>query len=180
MATLVQQPVAETADTVAPALSLEAVSRFLYREARYLDDRDWDAWLALYAPDVEFWMPSWDDDDQLVTDPQTEVSLIWYGSRDGLEDRVFRIRTERSSATSLPEPRTSHNISNVEIISRSGSTHEVRFNWITLSYRYKTIDTYFGTSFYTLDTASGTPLIRRKKVVLKNDYIHHVVDIYQI
>ena len=64
-------------------------------------------------------MPSWDDDDKLVTDPQTEISLIWYAHRGGLEDRVFRIRTERSSATSLPEPRTSHNISNVEILEQN-------------------------------------------------------------
>ena len=33
---------------------------------------------------------------------------------------MFRIRTERSSATSLPEPRTSHNISNVEILEQGG------------------------------------------------------------
>ena len=64
-------------------------------------------------------MPSWDDDDKLVTDPQTEISLIYYDNRGGLEDRVFRIKTERSSATSLPEPRTSHNISNVEILAQS-------------------------------------------------------------
>jgi benzoate/toluate 1,2-dioxygenase beta subunit len=51
---------------------------------------------------------------------------------------------------------------------------------VTLSYRYKTVDTYFGTSFYTLDTSGDKPLILKKKVVLKNDYIHHVVDIYQI
>ncbi len=81
-----------------------------------LDDKEWDAWLALYAPDAQFWMPSWDDDDKLVSDPAREVSLIYYAHKGGLEDRVFRIRTERSSATSLPEPRTSHNISNVEII----------------------------------------------------------------
>ena len=93
---------------------------------------------------------------------------------------MFRIRTERSSATSLPEPRTSHNISNVEITGRTDTTVELRFNWVTLSYRYKTTDTYFGTSFYTLDVSGERPLIRRKKVVLKNDYIHHVVDIYQI
>jgi benzoate/toluate 1,2-dioxygenase beta subunit len=29
-------------------------------------------WLAFYAEDVEFWMPSWDDDDTLTTDPQTK------------------------------------------------------------------------------------------------------------
>ena len=73
------------------AFTLQDAQRLLYREARALDDRDWDAWLALYAPDVEFWMPSWDDNDRLVEDPQTEISLIWYGHKGGLEDRVFRI-----------------------------------------------------------------------------------------
>lgn len=161
-------------------LILEEVRQFLYREARYLDDRDFEAWLTLYAPDVEFWMPSWDDDDQLVTDPQREVSLIYYDSRSGLEDRVFRIRTERSSATSLPEPRTSHNIANVEIVEQDEVSCKLRFNWLTFNYRYKTVDTYFGTSFYTLDTGGAQPLIKNKKVVLKNDYIHHVIDVYHI
>ncbi len=160
-------------------LSLEDVTAFLYREARYLDDRDWDAWLACYAPEAEFWMPSWDDDDRLVEDPQSEISLIYYPHRGGLEDRVFRIRTERSSATSLPEPRTSHNIANVEILSQARGEVRLRFNWVTHSFRYKSTDTYFGTSYYTLDVTRD-PVIVRKKVVLKNDYIHHVVDIYHI
>ena len=165
---------------VSGRLSIDDVRQFLALEARYLDDKQWSEWLELYAPDAEFWMPSWDDDEQLVTDPQTEISLIYYPHRGGLEDRVFRIRTERSSATSLPEPRTSHNISNVEILAQTGTQCELRFNWVTYSFRYKTVDTYFGTSFYTLDTTGSTPLIKRKKVVLKNDYIHHVIDIYHI
>ena len=113
-------------------------------------------------------------------DPQREISLIWYGNRGGLEDRVFRIRTERSSATSIPEPRTGHNITNVEILGQQDGRCEVRFNWFTLYYRYEAIDTYFGTSFYTLDTSGEQPLIKKKKVILKNDYIHHVVDIYHV
>jgi len=162
------------------SISLEEVEQFLYREARYLDDREFEKWLECYAPDAEFWMPAWDDDDTLVTDPQREVSLIWYPNRGGLEDRVFRIRTDRSSATSLPEPRTGHNITNVEILEQRDDGCEVRFNWFTLYYRYQSVDTYFGTSFYTLDTSGAQPLIKRKKVVLKNDYIHHVVDIYHV
>ena len=176
MSSTLAAPMAATAEP----LSLEAVTQFLYREARFLDDRDWDSWLAFYAPDVEFWMPAWDDDDKLTEDPQREISLIWYGHKGGLEDRVFRIRTERSSATSLPEPGTSHNISNVEILEQASGVIKLRFNWVTFSYRYKTTDTYYGTSFYTLDTSEPQPLIKRKKVILKNDYIHHVVDIYQI
>ncbi len=165
---------------VSGRLSIEDVRQFLAAEARYLDDKQWSEWLELYAETAEFWMPAWDDDEKLVTDPQTEISLIYYAHRGGLEDRVFRIRTERSSATSLPEPRTSHNISNVEIMAQDATSCELRFNWVTYSFRYKTIDTYFGTSFYTLDTSGERPLITRKKVVLKNDYIHHVIDIYHI
>ena len=162
------------------AISVQEVEQFLYREARMLDDRDFEGWLECYAPDAEFWMPAWDDDDTLSTDPQQEISLIWYPNRGGLEDRVFRIRTERSSATSIPEPRTGHNITNVEILDQADGRCDIRFNWFTLYYRYETVDTYFGTSFYTLDTSGAQPLIKKKKVILKNDYIHHVVDIYHV
>lgn len=162
------------------SLSIADVEAFLYAEARCLDDKDWDGWLAHYAPQATFHMPAWDDDDLLTEDPQTEISLIYYGSKQGLEDRVFRIRTERSSATSLPEPRTSHNISNVEIVEQDGGQLKIRFNWHNLSYRYKTTDSYFGTSYYTIDTAGARPQITAKKIVLKNDYIHHVLDIYHI
>jgi hypothetical protein len=89
----------EKPNTTAVQLSPEDVRQFLYREVHFLDDKEWENWLALYAPNVEFWMPSWDDDDRLVTDPQTEISLIWYGNKGGLEDRVFRIGTERSGAS---------------------------------------------------------------------------------
>ena len=145
-----------------------AIEQFLYREARYLDDREFEKWLTCYADDVEYWMPSWGDDDLLTEDPQTDISLIYYENKGGLEDRVFRIRTERSS----------HNINNVEVIERRGDIVDVRFNWHTMYFRYKTVDPYYGTSFYTIDFSGETPLIRRKTVVLKNDYIHHVVDIY--
>ncbi len=160
-------------------LSLEQAQAFLYREARLLDDRQWDDWLACYHPEAEFWMPAWDDDDQLTSDPQREISLIYYPNRAGLEDRVFRIKTERSAA-SMPEPRTSHNLHNVEIVAQRDGELELRFNWHTLSHRYKTTDSYFGSAFVRLDTRGPTPLIRRKQVVLKNDYIHHVVDVYHV
>jgi benzoate/toluate 1,2-dioxygenase subunit beta len=34
-------------------IPLSGVEAFLYAEARALDDRDWDAWLAFYAPDAK-------------------------------------------------------------------------------------------------------------------------------
>ena len=92
-----------------------AICSFLYREARLLDDRQWDEWLDLYSESVEYWMPAWDDDDRLTEDPHSQISLIDYPNRNGLEDRVFRIKTERSGA-STPEPRTNHAVQNVEVL----------------------------------------------------------------
>lgn len=161
-------------------MSLEDIQSFLYAEARCLDDRDWDAWLSFYHDDCEFWMPAWDDFDTLTEDPLNEMSLIYYPDKSGIEDRVFRIKTDRSSATSLPEPRTSHNIANVEVLGREEGEIRLRFNWFTLNYRYGKTDQHWGTSFYTIDTTGPKPLIRAKKVVLKNDRIHHVIDVYHI
>lgn len=163
----------------ATEISIEQVNKFLFREARYLDDEQWDDWLTCYAPEAWFWMPAWDDDDQLTTDPQSEISLIYYPDRQGLEDRVFRIKTERSSAT-IPDTRTSHNLSNIEIMERNGDVLTVRFNWHNLSFRYKKSINYFGMSKYEIDFSGEEPKILSKYVVLKNDYIHQVIDIYNI
>lgn len=160
-------------------LNYENIRNFLFREARLLDDKDFDAWLECYAKDAEVWVPSWDDDDKIVSDPQSEISLMYYPRRDGLEDRVFRIRTEKSSA-SWPPHRTSHNISNIEITETDGNKAEVRFNWVTFAFRYKKVNHYFGTSFYTLALEGGEIYIKKKKAIVKNDYIHQVLDIYHI
>lgn len=160
-------------------VALETVAQFLYREARLLDTEQWDEWLGCYAPEASFWMPAWDDDDQLTTNPQTEISLIYYPDRQGLEDRVFRIKTERSSAT-LPDTRTSHNLTNIEVESWQDKQVTVCFNWQTLSYRYKTVSNYFGSSRYVIDFSGTHPQILSKYVVLKNDYINQVIDIYHI
>ncbi|MCA3648485.1 MAG: benzoate 1,2-dioxygenase small subunit, partial [Methylobacterium sp.] len=58
-------------------VTIEEIQAFLYAEARCLDDRDWDGWLAHYAPNATFHMPAWDDDDLLTEDPQSEISLIY-------------------------------------------------------------------------------------------------------
>ncbi len=160
-------------------MDYQTICAFLYKEARYLDDREWETWLECYAKEAEYWMPSWDDNDQLTEDPQSEVSLIYYPNRNGLEDRVFRIKTERSSA-SMPEPRTNHMLSNIEVLSATTDEAEVRYNFHTLSHRYRITDHYFGTIYVTLGQTEDGVRIKKKKVVLKNDYIRQVVDVYHI
>ncbi len=80
----------------------------------------------------------------------------------------------------MPNTRTNHNIHNVEIESIQGDIATVRFNWHTLSFRYKTDYSYFGMSRYEIDFSGPEPKILSKYVVLKNDYIHQVIDIYHL
>jgi benzoate/toluate 1,2-dioxygenase beta subunit len=161
------------------SLDYDTICAALYREARLLDDREWDAWLSCYAEDVVYWMPAWDDDDQPTSDPQREISLMYYPDRGGLEDRVFRIKTERSGA-STPEPRTSHNLANIELLAQREGEVDVRYNFHTLSHRYRVTDQYFGTAFVTLRKRGAQWLIANKKIVLKNDYIRQVLDVYHV
>lgn len=163
----------------AARLDYATIRAFLYREARLLDDREWDEWLTCYAPDVRYWMPAWDDNDQTTEDPRSEISLMYYPNREGLEDRVFRIKTERSGA-STPEPRTSHAVQNVEVMADRGDEVDVRYNFHTLNHRYKTTDQFFGTMFVTLRQTEEGPRIAAKKIVLKNDYIRQVIDVYHV
>src|SRR5258706_5944327 len=72
-------------------LSYDAGQNFLFQEARSLAEKRWEDWLSFYADDVVFFMPSWDDDDRLTTDPTNEASLIYYPNKQRLEDPAFPI-----------------------------------------------------------------------------------------
>ena len=80
-------------------MDAELLSRcadLLYQEAAYLDERRWSAWLALYTEDAGFLVPAWDEDAKLTNDPQSQLSLIYYNSRVGLEDRIWRELVDNS------------------------------------------------------------------------------------
>lgn len=109
----------EHARSVDSAATWHSVTRFLAQEAKHLDDKNWDAWLTLYSPDAEYWIPAWDSDGTLVTDPTRHVSLIFYKNRGGLEDRVYRIRTGKSAA-SIPLARTCHQFQLIDVTESGG------------------------------------------------------------
>lgn len=160
------------------AATWHSVVRFLGQEAKLLDDKDWDAWLALYALDAEYWIPSWDSDGTLVTDPTRHVSLIYYKNRGGLEDRVYRIRTGRS-ASSTPLARTCHTCQVIDVIQSEGAI-KVQTNWRVDSDTDHEARSYFGTAYYTLVPQGDSWLIQSKKVVVLNDRIDQVLDVYLV
>jgi 3-phenylpropionate/cinnamic acid dioxygenase small subunit len=154
------------------------VQDFIYAELRYLDDRDWDSWLSLFDEGVEFWVPAWDSEYETTTDPQNEMSLIFYSSRSGLEDRVFRIRTGLSAA-STPLPRTCHIVSNIQITETSEG-YGVTANWVSHAFRNGETTTFYGSYNYRILEDGRGFRIGAKKIIVMNDLIPTVLDIYNI
>ncbi len=74
-------------------------------------------------------------------------------------------------APPFPTPHLAQHQQSVEILAEEGAKLTVRFNWLTFSFHYHTTHTYYGCSEYDLDVSGNEPLITRKYVVLKNDYI---------
>lgn len=165
-------------DIRSPALRTE-VEDFLVREASCLDEKRWDDWLSLYLPDCRYWLMAWDSEHELATDPRADVSLIYYDSRRGLEDRVVRIRSGLSAA-STPLPRTWHWVGNLVLDPAGPGELVVRAKWQTHSFRNRVTDTYYGTYEYLLRRSDDAWRIASKRIVLLNDVVYTVLDIYNV
>ena len=167
-----------------PAMGLDpdlrqAAIELVDREGLLLDAKDWDAWLDLYAEDAVYWIPAWDGEHTLTKDPDRELSLIYYGSRAGLEDRIYRIRTELSLA-STPLPRTVHMTSNHVVDEAAEGQLRVHSSWATHSYRLETSHTFFGSQDHLLRREGARLRIARREIVVANDRIPNVLDIYSV
>ena len=155
------------------------IEQFLYRACELCDAQDWDAYLALFDEQCEFHLPQWDSEHIYTRDPKREMSLIYYASRAGLEDRVFRIRTGKAAST-VPMPRTLHSITNVRIAEQADGQLEVRANWHTLFHRLGESGQFFGHATYRLKPHGDSWLITRKHILLLNDRINAVLDFYHL
>jgi 3-phenylpropionate/cinnamic acid dioxygenase small subunit len=169
-----------TASPPAATAALAAGTELLEREAIFLDEQRWDDWLALFTADCEYWIPTWRHDETLTSDPKQELSHIYYASRAGLEDRIVRIRSGRSPA-SMPLPRTTHLLGNIRLA--EPPTRErirLRSSWTTQVFFTRSREThaFFGHATHELVLRDEQWLIQRKKIVLQNDYIPGMLDIY--
>ncbi|ACR32429.1 anthranilate 1,2-dioxygenase small subunit [Burkholderia glumae] len=157
----------------------QSVEQFLYRMAELCDAQSWDEYLDLFDENSEYHVPQWDSEHVYTTDPKRGMSLIYYANRAGLEDRVFRLRTGKSAA-STPLPRTLHQITNVRIAQGGQDELEVKANWVTFYARHGVAEHFFGRVTYQLRPHGESWKIMRKHVLLLNDTINAVLDFYHL
>jgi 3-phenylpropionate/cinnamic acid dioxygenase small subunit len=96
-------------------MDLRAIEQFIYKEARLLDTRRFDEWLALFTEDAVYWVPAGHDD----IDPTEHVSII-YDTIRGMQKRVSRLNSGFAYSQE-PASRTHRIVSNVEIVAGAGS-----------------------------------------------------------
>lgn len=146
----------------AQPIDIRDVERFIYREARLLDESRFREWLALWRDDGIYWVPVKHGD----SNPARDVSII-YDDYLRLEQRVDRLL----SGSVLAVQGTMHMrrvVSNIEIEETTAAGTIAVANFILGVSRSAEQQIWIGRSIYTL--AKDGPHIRmiHKKVLLIN------------
>jgi 3-phenylpropionate/cinnamic acid dioxygenase small subunit len=123
--------------------------RLLEREARLLDQLRYDDWLAMYASECVYWVPSTPN----AGDPRREIAIM-FDDRRRIEDRIYRMRTG-FAWSQAPASRTVRFVSNVEVFSSaSADTWMLRSNFL--------ISEFWGDETRQLTGWAGHRVIRRE------------------
>jgi len=137
------------------------VQQFLFHEARLLDERRLQEWLALYAEDAEYWVPyAWEQ-----KSPKDHVSLF-YETVTLLRMRVDRLERELSPLDSPPS-RVNHYLSNLTV-DEHGTELEARAYLLFAEYRREEQRWFAGRASWRLRPQGESFLIGAKRVDLLN------------
>ena len=135
------------------------VQQFLFHEARLLDERRLQEWLALYADDAEYWVPyAWNQQS-----PKDHVSLF-YETKKLLAMRIDRLDRALSPLDS-PPARVNHYLTNVQV---DGEPLAARANLLFVEHRREQQRWFAGRATWRLRPHGEAFLIAAKRVDLLN------------
>jgi 3-phenylpropionate/cinnamic acid dioxygenase small subunit len=163
------------------------IEQFLYREARLLDERRFEEWLALLTDDIRYWMAARAnryprrsksiailDPDRYVEDDMTHDGELAILDEDkhSLTGRVARLDTGMAWAEDPPS-RTRHLITNIELAPGATTTKvRVYSNFLVYRSRGETEqDFYVGARRDVLRLADGDWKIAERKVTLDQNVL---------
>lgn len=138
------------------------IELFVLREARLLDSGDFEEWLALYAPQGIYWMPSQPGQ----TDPLNVASIV-YEDHAILAIRVQRLLEARALVLT-PMPRTTHLVSNIEVSESNANDYTVDAAFICVEHQGERQRIYSGRQVHHLARHDGSFRIKLKRVNLIN------------
>ena len=150
---------------VGPSLSRAQAEDFVHAEVALLDQGRHDEWLALFAEDGLYWVPS----NELDPDPDRHVSIV-YDTAEALGKRIERYQRGRL-VQEIPS-RTLHVISNVAVdrASPGDDLVEVRAALVLYEVHGTRSSTFPAHCRYLLrPTEQGWRIVLKKVAFLAND-----------
>jgi dibenzofuran dioxygenase beta subunit len=154
------------------------VERFLFREARLLEEGRHDDWLDLLTDDVRYWVPTRETTKAFATDVAGDQDLALFD-----DDKAFlRARVQRLNSglahAETPQSRTRRFLSNIEIDERPGDECDVSCNILIYQTRLERTELLFvGRREDRLRKSDGSWLIARRKIVLDQTLIPRTISI---
>lgn len=161
MSYLVQQPLVLPAPRLGSDLQ-GSVEQFLFYEAWCVDENRYDEWLALWEPDIAYWVPIGADDN----DPTQMVSII-HDNRAQVEQRLTRLKG-RLAYSQQPKSRMVRVLSNICIVADSAETTVATSTFTLGEFRIGRQEVYIGRNVHVLKKRDGQFRMSEKKVSLIN------------
>jgi benzoate/toluate 1,2-dioxygenase beta subunit len=143
-------------------LDRSRIEEFLFREARYADEHDYDSWESLWTDDALYWVPAAGDG----SDPVTQVSVV-YDNRNRISTRLKQLRTGKRYAQSPPS-NLRRIISNIELLGAEDGDTIVGANFVAVESRARGMEIWAGRTTYRLRVVDGEIRLAYKKVQLVN------------
>ncbi len=162
-----------SATTVAPGVSMtikEKVENFFAHEGELLDERRFDAWLALFADDVRYWMPvarNIEHSNPAAEYTREQRDVAWFDEdKKTLLQRVTQLKGGDHWAEE-PFSRTTHITTNIRIDSASESELTVKSRFIVyVNRREDEVRLFVGKRIDVLRIAGDGFMIRKRAIFL--------------
>ena len=146
------------------AVLLAEVTKFIYREARFQDDHDYDSWEALWTDDGIYWIPANGEGDN----PDEEMSIV-YDNRSRIALRIRQLHTgKRHSQT--PRSNLRRVVSNIEILAVDGEEIHVTCNALVFESNLRGETLWASRNEYLLRRQGDELKMALKKVILANNH----------
>jgi 3-phenylpropionate/cinnamic acid dioxygenase small subunit len=152
-------------------LSRSEAEDFLYRQAEFIDARDFASWIDLFTPDAMYWIPARPGD----TDPRTQLSFLY----DDVPSMAARCERLMDGGTGGQQPRTRchHVVSNVRVADADADgVFVVRSRFHVTQFRRDAMKSYVGSYTHHLVATDEGFKIRSQRVdLLDCDGIHDAI-----
>lgn len=145
------------------------VEQFLYREARFADENDYDSWEALWTDDAHYWVPANGGGDE----SGRQMAII-SDNRSRIGTRLKQIRTGKRYAQT-PVSNMRRLLTNIEFLGgrtnpAGGIDIEVGANFLLLESRPRGTHLWGGRTTYRVrHTDDGLRLVYKKVLLVDND-----------